>query len=37
MTTALPANVTIVDLPAGSPLTGSELFEAVQMTNGVGQ
>jgi len=29
--------VTIVDLPAGTTVSGLELFEAVQTLNGVGQ
>jgi hypothetical protein len=34
--TALPAVVTIVDLPAGTTLTGAELIEAVQTVGGAG-
>jgi hypothetical protein len=34
--TTLPAVVRIVDLPTGTTLTGVELFEVVQTTNGVG-
>jgi hypothetical protein len=33
----LPAVVTIPDLVAGTTLTGTELFEAVQTSGGVGQ
>lgn len=37
MTTSLPANVTIVDLPAGTSLmAGTEPFESIQTTGGVG-
>lgn len=32
-----PASVTIVDLPVGTTVTGSELFEAVQTVSGIGQ
>lgn len=35
--TTFAASVTIVDLPVGTTVTGAELFEAVQTTNGVGQ
>lgn len=35
--TTYAASVTIVDLPVGGAVTGAELFEAVQTTNGVGQ
>lgn len=35
MTTTLPANVTIVDLPSYTTVTGGELFEAVQTQGGV--
>ena len=34
-TTSLPANVTIVDLPTGTTVAGTELFEAVQTVSGV--
>lgn len=34
--TQLPAVVTIPDLPAGTAVTGTELFEAVQTSGGVG-
>ena len=34
---AFAASVTIVDLPLGTTVTGIELLEAVQTTNGVGQ
>jgi hypothetical protein len=35
--TTFAASVTIVDLPAGTTVSGAELFEAVQTTAGVGQ
>ena len=35
--TTFAASVTIVDLPVGTTVTGAELFEAVQTSNGVGQ
>jgi len=35
--TTFAASVTIVDLPAGTTVTGNELFEAVQTSNSVGQ
>jgi len=35
--TTFAASVTIVDLPAGTTLGGTELFEAIQTTGGVGQ
>jgi hypothetical protein len=34
MTTSLPANVTILDLPTGTTITESEVCKAVQTTNG---
>lgn len=34
--TTLPAVVRIVDLPIGTTITGAELIEAVQTSNGVG-
>lgn len=34
--TTIPAVVTIPDLPAGTSVTGTELFEAVQTSGGVG-
>jgi len=35
--TSLPAVVRVVDLPAGTTVTGAELFEVVQTSAGVGQ
>jgi hypothetical protein len=35
--TEFASSVTIVDLPAGTTVSGIELFEAVQTTSGVGQ
>jgi hypothetical protein len=35
--TTFAASVTIVDLPAGTTVSGMELFEAVQTVSGIGQ